>query len=152
MQEIKTYIIKKLKVTSTHTSTLFTLFPKSKEELEEIIKSEIDKNGNECSLNHINVSKITDMADLFFGSKFNGDISDWDVSNVTNMDSMFYNSKFNGDISNWDVSNVENMDGMFYFADFDGDISDWNVSRVKSMGDIFSLSPLSKNPPKWYKK
>ena len=44
------------------------------------------------------------------------------------------------------------MDGMFYFADFDGDISDWNVSHVKSMGDIFSLSPLSKNPPKWYKK
>jgi surface protein len=26
---------------------------------------------------------------------------------------MFYESKFNGDISNWDVSNVNNMSNMF---------------------------------------
>ena len=32
MKEIKTYIIEKLKVTTKHNSTLFTLFPKSKEE------------------------------------------------------------------------------------------------------------------------
>ena len=133
MKEIKTYIIEKLKVSSTHTSTLFTLFPKSKEELEEIIKAEISKNGNKCSLNHIDVSKITDMSGLFFGSKFNGDISDWDVSNVTDMDSMFYNSKFNGDISNWDVSNVTNMYDMFNSATFNADISNWNVSDATHM-------------------
>ena len=75
MKSFKQHISEKLRVSKP----TYTLFPKSKEELEKMIESEIDKNGNECSLNHINVSKITDMADLFFGSKFNGDISDWDV-------------------------------------------------------------------------
>ena len=100
MKEIKTYIIEKLKVSSMHTSPLF---PKTTEELRKIIKAEISKNGNDCSLNHINVSKIIDMSELFYKSKFNGDISKWDVSNVKYMDGMFAESKFNGDISNWDV-------------------------------------------------
>jgi surface protein len=39
------------------------------------------------------------MSDMFFDSKFTGDISQWDVSNVTDMNMMFYNSNFNGDIS-----------------------------------------------------
>ena len=143
MKEIKTYIIEKLKVSSKVSAThTFTLFPKSKEELEKIIKAEISKNGNECSLNHIDVSKITDMSGLFFGSKFNGDISNWDVSNVTDMDSMFYNSKFNGDISNWDVSSVNNMWGMFQWSDFNGNISNWNVSNVKNMINIFANCPI----------
>ena len=38
---------------------------------------------------------------MFFKSKFNRDISKWDVSKVTNMINMFSNSQFNGDISNW---------------------------------------------------
>ena len=47
------------------------------------------------------------MRGVFYRSKFNGDISNWNVSNVKNMRSMFLYSKFNSDISNWDVSNVE---------------------------------------------
>ena len=35
---------------------------------------------------------------MFYGSKFNGDISQWDVSNVKYMDGMFNDSKFNQDI------------------------------------------------------
>ena len=100
MKTLKQHIFEKLKVSKNP----YTLFPKTTEELKHMIEDEISKNGYECSLNHIDVSKITDMSGLFYKSKFNGDISDW------------------------------------------------NVSRVKSMGDIFSLSPLGKNPPKWYKK
>ena len=41
---------------------------------------------------------------------------------------------------------------MFYYSEFNGDISNWNVKKVKTMKDIFNLSPLEKNPPKWYTK
>ena len=44
---------------------------------------------------------------MFSGSKFNGDISEWDTSNVTDMSFMFYYSLFNGDISKWDFSNLK---------------------------------------------
>ena len=148
MKSFKQHIFEKLKVSKQK----YTLFPKTKEELQEMIKYEISINGNECSLNHINVSKITDMSNLFRYSEFNGDISEWDVSGVSNMDEMFDSSEFNGDISNWDVSNVTNMYCMFYGSKFNGDISNWDVSSVKDMGYMFGNSPLRNNPPKWYKK
>ena len=60
------------------------------------------------------MSQIKDMSNLFEGTYFNGDISEWDVSNVTNMSHIFNECKsFNKDISNWDVSNVTNMYRMF---------------------------------------
>ena len=148
MKSFKQHIFEKLKVSKQK----YTLFPKTKEELQEMIKYEISINGNECSLNHINVSKITDMSNLFRYSEFNGDISEWDVSGVSNMDEMFDSSEFNGDISNWDVSNVTNMYCMFYGSKFNGDISNWDVSSVKDMGYMFGNSPLRNNPPKWYKE
>ena len=109
MKSFKQHILEKLKVSKA----VYTLFPKTKNELKRMIEYEMDKNGNECSLNHIDVSKITDMSRLFYFSKFNGDISEWDVSNVTDMSYMFYDSKFNGDISNWDVSDVTDIRYMF---------------------------------------
>ena len=148
MKSFKQHILEKLKVSKQK----YTLFPKSKEELKQMIEDEISENGNECSLNHINVSKITDMSNLFRYSEFNGDISEWDVSNVTDMYSMFDSSEFNGDISDWDVSNVTNMHGMFAFSKFTGDISDWDVSNVENMRYMFFNSPLQNNKPMWYKK
>ena len=84
--------------------------------LKDIVEQEIEKYGNECDLNHIDVSNVTLMWGTFFGSRFNGDISKWDVSNVTNMIWMFSYSAFNGDISNWDVSRVTDMFGMFSYS------------------------------------
>ena len=81
MKSFKQHIYEKLKVSKQ----VYILFPKSKDELRQMINDEISKNGNECSLNHIDVSKITDMSRMFGHSEFNGDISNWDVSNVTNM-------------------------------------------------------------------
>ena len=58
------------------------LQPQSKDELEELIKAAIAEQGNAANLNHIDTSRVTDMNQLFFESKFNGDISQWDVSKV----------------------------------------------------------------------
>jgi surface protein len=87
------------------------------------------------------------MRNMFFISKFNGDISKWDVSNVRNMSYMFSGKRaymysifpvlFNGDISKWDVSNVEDMSGMFNLSEFNSDISKWDVSNVKNTDRIF---------------
>ena len=102
--------------------------PTSKNELKEIIKERISKEGPNCNLNDIDTSLITSMAGLFDDSNFNGDISKWDVSNVKYMTWMFANSKFNCDISEWNVSNVEDMNGMFAGSEFKQDISNWNTS------------------------
>jgi surface protein len=162
MKTLNRYINERLVLSKNNNKTTkYTLFPESKEELEKMIRDEIEKKGNECSLNHIDTSKITDMRYLFeFDgipnslNHFNGDISEWDVSNVTDMSCMFHNSDFNGehsDLSNWDVSNVTNMIDMFAHSSFNGDISKWDVSKVTDMNDIFKNCPLQKHPPKWYK-
>lgn len=152
------------------------LRPTRKSELKAIIRQRIEEYGPKCDLNDIDVSRVTDMSDLFFSSKFNGDISQWNVSGVRNMNGMFYNSqfngdiskwdvhnvesmfnmfnesKFNGDISGWDVSSVETMSGMFANSKFNGNISKWNVRRVKDMSMMFDKSPLEGKEPSWYKE
>ena len=129
-----------------HKILTYTYFPKTKEELVEIIKSEVEKNGWECSLNHINTRKITNMSYMFSGhplgyglGEFNGDISKWNVSTVENMDSMFsYNKSFNQPIGGWDVSKVINMRSMFYYAkSFNQPIGGWDVSKVINMNGMF---------------
>ena len=125
--------------------------PTTKEELKALIEERIKRDGVNADLNDIDVSRITDMSDLFFGSEFNGDISKWDVSGVKNMRGMFSHSPFNGDISKWDVGNVKDMSSMFFCSKFNGDISGWNVGKVKNMRYMFADSPLESRPPKWYK-
>src|SRR5574344_214337 len=116
---------------------VYKYHPKTKDELKQIIEERIKNEGHECDLNDIDVSNITDMSNMFYKSKFNGDISKWNVSKVTNMRYMFFNSEFNGDISKWNVSKVNNMYGIFSFSKFNGDISQWNVSNVTDMSNMF---------------
>jgi hypothetical protein len=129
-------------LSSTKTGKSYYFFPKTKEDLQKLIKKEIDKNGINCSLNHIDVSAIKDMSRLFcrydelgFGRYiyvFDGDISNWDVSNVTNMSQMFCGSTFTGekgDISNWNVNNVKYMYSMFKDSWFCSNLSNWKLNE-----------------------
>ena len=56
-------------------SLQYNLFPNDKRELKQMITSEIDRNGDFVSLNHIDVSAIKDFSRLFDNSTFDGDIS-----------------------------------------------------------------------------
>jgi len=87
-----------------------------------------------------NLTDVSDMSKMFKGTiDIEYDITEWDVSRVTNMTEMFSSSQFNQDIGEWDVSNVVNMEGMFAGASkFDQDISEWNVSKVTSLNYLFS--------------
>ena len=117
--------------------------------IKEIVSEELEKLGDRANLNHIDVSQVTNMEDLFYESNFNGDISNWDVSNVENMDMMFYKSKFNGDISQWDVSKVNSMFGMFGCSLFNRDISNWNIKNVRNMESMFHGSKFNQDLSNW---
>ena len=118
--------------------------------IKQIVKDELDRLGHDADLNHIDVSEVTNMTDLFncytgprFGPDYkdlNPDISKWDVSKVASMESMFWNCRnFNCDISEWNVGEVRNMYGMFWDCkNFNQDISKWNVGKSRNMCYMFS--------------
>ena len=123
---------------------------KNTDKLKSVINYFIKQYGNNCILNWIDVSNITDTSYLFFQYNFNGDISQWNVSNVTNMKGMFSHSGFNGDISQWNVSNVTNMKAMFWRSKFNSDISNWNVSNVMDAQAMFMETEFNQDISIWH--
>ena len=149
MKTLQHYITEKILI-NKNSKIAYNYHPKTKDELKDIIKQKIESEGNECDLNDIDTSYITDMSYLFVESDFNGDISNWNVSNVESMISMFHRSIFNSDISNWNVSNVTTMEDMFFGSAFNNDISNWDVSNVKNMRGMFDNCPIEeKYKPKF---
>ena len=147
MKYLNNYILEKLKI-DKDSKVPYKYHPKDKWELREILKKELGEKGHDADLNDIDVSKITDMSDLFGEFKhlasryepYNIDISKWNVSNVTNMEKMFQElPNFNCDLSNWDVSNVKDFHSTFLNCkSFKGEgLDKWNVENAKTMQSMF---------------
>ena len=148
MKSLQNYITEKILI-NKNSKIVYNYHPKTKDELKDIIDQRIESDGNECDLNDIDTSNITDMSNLFEHNEFNGDISKWNVSNVTTMEYMFFCSEFYGDISKWDVSKVTNMTGMFCDSVFNNDISNWDVSNVTTMEGMFMRSNFNSDISNW---
>lgn len=141
MKSLNQYIVEKLKIGKKFKQS--ELVPDNKYALKDMINAEIKKNGPECDLNHIDVSKVNSFEKLFAKTTFDGDISDWDVSHVTDMYCMFYQSNFTGkntDFSNWDTSKVTDMTNMFAYSKFDGDVSNFKTGLVTYFEGMFKFS------------
>ena len=66
------------------------------------------------------------------------------------LQSLFFGARFNSDISNWDTANVGNMSDMFRESqDFDQDLSGWEVSNVQAHSRFADNSPYNLTPEKW---
>ena len=155
MIDITNYIQEKLKITSKTKINQYTCHPKTSKDLRKILKERLSKDKN-ADLNDIDVSKITDMVNLFYNlDPHNIDISEWDVSSVKSMDAMFYKCKnFKGEgLENWNVSNVKNMYYMFFgCTNLNCNLENWDVSNVKNMYEMFYSCNNLKNKPNWYKE
>jgi len=127
--------------------------------IKKIIQEELKQKGDSVSLNHLDVSRVTTMDNLFCHYmsdvspqpfNFNGDISKWDVSNVVSMNRMFFWCvPLSSDISNWDVSSVKDMNEMFTHSTFLSDISNWNVSNVTDMTKMLGGTGFNGDISKW---
>ena len=89
MKQLNKYIVERLHINKDTGNHYYNYHPTSRTELRQLIYKLIKERGNDCDLNDIDTSEITDMDMLFDGSNFNGDISNWDVSNVKDMRYMF---------------------------------------------------------------
>ena len=65
MKKLNTYISEKLKIRKSNKPS-YKYFPKTRDELKELVKKLIKERGNEADLNDIDTSEITDMADVFY--------------------------------------------------------------------------------------
>jgi surface protein len=98
--------------------------------------------------NNIVTTLMTDMNSLFSqATAFNKPIGSWDVSKVSDMSEMFYNTPFNQPIGAWNVWNVKDMSAMFQTAHaFNQPIGAWNVSNVTRMFTMFQKAHAFNQP------
>ncbi len=84
------------------------------ETIKDIVIDQIKLFGHGACLDHVDVSEVFDMSELFANTGFCGDISSWHVTNVIDMTGMFRNCKdFNGDLTKWIINKRCKTDDMF---------------------------------------
>ncbi|MCX6757535.1 MAG: BspA family leucine-rich repeat surface protein [Candidatus Nomurabacteria bacterium] len=106
-----------------------------------------DNKGNALSWD-ANTLHVANMANMFYHTSFNQDITNWDTSAVTNMSHMFDGDvSFNQDIGGWDVGNVQDFSLMFYGnTSFNQDLSSWNVISANTMNGMFYGASMFNQP------
>lgn len=117
--------------------------------LRAIVYDEMQRRGNDCDLNHLDISQVPSLDGVFANLPFIGDISRWDVAHMVSLNNTFLGSGFNGDISKWDTSNMQSMIGTFKRSFFTGDISDWNTSSLVKMNNMFEASKFNGDLSRW---
>ena len=120
----------------------------NKEELQEYLKSEIEKQGENVVIKSHDVSLIEDLSNLFIGINNRVkslDLSGWKTSGVKDMHAMFFNCKNleSLDVSGWNTSKVWDMNYMFWCCQSleSLDLSGWDTSNVEDMRLMFSCCP-----------
>ena len=118
---------------------------RSKEQLQEYLKSEIEKQGDNVVIRDLDVSLIDDLSRLFYNARANSigsgikslDLSGWKTSNVEDMSYMFsWCTELESlNLSGWDTSKVRSMTEMFrYCVNLKSlDLSGWDTSNVENM-------------------
>ena len=121
---------------------------RSIKELQEYLKSEIEKQGEHVVIQNLDVSLFENLSGLFYNIT-NGvkslDLSGWKTSNIKDMSFMFYGCENlkSLDISGWDTSNVEDMGAMFgnCINLKSLDLSGLDTSKVENMVCMFYQCP-----------
>lgn len=147
---------------------------KHREHLEQLINRTVNKQGPNCDLNFIDVSRITDMSRLFYKSPFDGDISTWNVCDECDLRAIFRGSQFEkaGKDKPWldriyrgRIDRSKNSDGVMVAKNrahlkalidsmvwLEGEKCDLNcidISRVTNMNYLFEFSPFNGDISKW---
>lgn len=151
-----------------------TVVAKHRVHLKQLINRTINKQGPDCDLNFIDVSKVMDMSRLFARSRFDGDISSWKVSDECDLSCIFRGSRLeeSGKAKSWldkvyreRVENSKNADGVMVARSrahlkalidsmvwLEGDRCDLNgidISRVTNMNYLFEFSLFDGDISKW---
>ena len=114
--------------------------------VKDVVREEVRRLGMEADLNHIDVSKCTQLDEVFHtffigDESFKGDVSKWNTENITSLYYTFaYCYNFNCDLSEWDVHNVKGMRNCFYKCqDFEGiGLENWNTESLEDAGSLFA--------------
>ncbi len=83
------------------------IIAENKADLRECIKEALYLQGADCDLNHIDISKVTDLSNLFADCTGQPDVSHWEVGHVRDMSGLFVRADYCGDLSAWRPQSLE---------------------------------------------